>query len=196
MDEDGRWVTTENGHQIHINDEGEVDKGNPHVLKAIEESGGDVAESAKKAVGPKTTSRKSADALEWYSSGDGMWINQHLRGKMPGRKLSGDEREKLKALDEATSYELPKQTLYRAVSADAIFGPMTDAEFEDLWSHVRYGNYGSGEFEQSKKKKFEEKVKSTVGKEIAEKGFMSTTKDRELAHDWDGFTGSTRDIVL
>ena len=35
-DEDGgRWVTTENDHRIHINEEGDIDKGNPHVIKAI-----------------------------------------------------------------------------------------------------------------------------------------------------------------
>ena len=34
-DGDGRWVTTENDHKIHINSEGSIDKGNPHVLAAI-----------------------------------------------------------------------------------------------------------------------------------------------------------------
>ena len=31
-DDDGRWITTENGHHVHINAEGEPDKGNPHVV--------------------------------------------------------------------------------------------------------------------------------------------------------------------
>lgn len=34
-DNDGRWVTTENGHKVHINAEGEPDMGNPHVLAAM-----------------------------------------------------------------------------------------------------------------------------------------------------------------
>jgi len=32
MDDDGRWITTENGHRVHLNEEGEPDKGNPHVV--------------------------------------------------------------------------------------------------------------------------------------------------------------------
>ena len=35
MDEDdGKWVTTEDGHKIHFNDEGVADKGNPFVVAA------------------------------------------------------------------------------------------------------------------------------------------------------------------
>ena len=30
------WITTENNHKIHIGDDGNPDKGNPHVLAAIE----------------------------------------------------------------------------------------------------------------------------------------------------------------
>ena len=33
--EDGRWVTTENDHKIHFNEQGEPDKGNPHVISAM-----------------------------------------------------------------------------------------------------------------------------------------------------------------
>lgn len=36
-DEEGRWITTENGHKVHINGEGEPDKGNPHVIDKMEE---------------------------------------------------------------------------------------------------------------------------------------------------------------
>ena len=34
-DDEGRWVTTENDHKVHLNEEGVPDKGNPHVLKAM-----------------------------------------------------------------------------------------------------------------------------------------------------------------
>ena len=34
-EDEGRWVTTEEKHKIHINEEGEPDKGNPHVIKAM-----------------------------------------------------------------------------------------------------------------------------------------------------------------
>lgn len=32
-DDEGRWITTENGHHVHINAEGTPDKGNPHDRK-------------------------------------------------------------------------------------------------------------------------------------------------------------------
>ena len=35
-EEEGRWVTTEEDHRIHINAEGVPDKGNPYVLKAMQ----------------------------------------------------------------------------------------------------------------------------------------------------------------
>lgn len=34
-EEGGRWVTTEEDHRVHINEEGIPDKGNPYVLKAM-----------------------------------------------------------------------------------------------------------------------------------------------------------------
>lgn len=37
-DDEGQWITTENGHHVHINAEGEPDVGNTHVIAAM--SGG------------------------------------------------------------------------------------------------------------------------------------------------------------
>lgn len=34
-DDDGRWITTDNGHKVHLNEEGEPDKGNPHVIEQM-----------------------------------------------------------------------------------------------------------------------------------------------------------------
>lgn len=34
-DDDGQWVTTENGHHVHINGEGDPDIGNKHVVAAM-----------------------------------------------------------------------------------------------------------------------------------------------------------------
>lgn len=33
--EEGRWVTTENDHKVHLNEEGKPDKGNPHVIEKM-----------------------------------------------------------------------------------------------------------------------------------------------------------------
>lgn len=38
-DDDGRWVTTENDHRVHINEEGVPDKGNPYVLATMRGEG-------------------------------------------------------------------------------------------------------------------------------------------------------------
>jgi len=35
-DEEGRWITTENNHKVHLNEEGVPDKGNPHVIEVME----------------------------------------------------------------------------------------------------------------------------------------------------------------
>lgn len=34
-DEEGQWITTENGHHVHISDEGVPDKGNPKVIGSM-----------------------------------------------------------------------------------------------------------------------------------------------------------------
>ena len=38
--DEGSWITTENGHHVHLNSEGEPDKGNPHVISAMKGGGG------------------------------------------------------------------------------------------------------------------------------------------------------------
>lgn len=83
-DDDGKWVTTENGHKIHINEEGEPDKGNPHVLKIMKNaikgaSSGKIVDSPAKPKYPnlrkceKAISRslKDGGALHMDYDGDG-----------------------------------------------------------------------------------------------------------------------------
>lgn len=50
-DDKGRWITTENGHKVHLNEEGVPDKGNPHVIAAMngESSGGKNGSSSSNA---------------------------------------------------------------------------------------------------------------------------------------------------
>lgn len=68
MDDDGRWVTTENDHHIHINEEGVPDKGNPHVLKAMT-SGTKTREQIVRGRVQKTKSRVDS-ALKSYRDSD------------------------------------------------------------------------------------------------------------------------------
>jgi len=45
-DDEGRWITTENGHHVHLNEEGEPDKGNQHVLSAMNGVSGKVTKES------------------------------------------------------------------------------------------------------------------------------------------------------
>lgn len=38
-DDEGRWVTTENGHHVHFTEGGKIDKGNPHVVSKMNGGG-------------------------------------------------------------------------------------------------------------------------------------------------------------
>lgn len=131
-------------------------------------------------------------AAEYYVSGDGMWINQYLRGNIndPDFRFTQQDAEYLRDLDRATSNPLSEnQTLYRSVDASAIFGRLSAVQYENLVSGLVYGDkYGMG--------KSESLIKGVRGKTLTEKGFMSTTKDAQIAHEWGGFSGSSKPVVL
>lgn len=140
------------------------------------------------------------EALEWYISGEGMWINEALRGRggVSMDDLSGEERTLLKNLDSATNKEVVKQgTLYRSVDAEAVFGQMSDLDYENLRGLVVYGDtLGKGAYADGIRQRIGNILNRTNGKTINEKGFMSTTTDASIAMDWGGFTGSSKPIVL
>ncbi|MBR5583467.1 MAG: hypothetical protein IKW21_02960, partial [Lachnospiraceae bacterium] len=95
--------------------------------------GGRGASSAS--AGSKVMSAEEQEAVEYYVSGDGMWINDALRGRhgLSESDLSGEERTLLKNLDSATNKGVVKQdTLYRSVDAEAVFGQMSDLDYENL----------------------------------------------------------------
>ena len=79
------------------------------------------------------------DATEYYVSGDGMWINQYLRGRGDSGELSQSEKEYLKELDSSTTNKLKDATLYRNVDAEAIFNNISDADFMDMQQGLTYG---------------------------------------------------------
>lgn len=139
---------------------------------------------------PNTKAGVPNDATEYYVSGDGMWINQYLRGLGDFGELTADERKYLAELDEATSGKIKPQTVYRSVDASAVFGDMSQMEYENLRDALIYKDK-SAPAQQALAK-----AERAKGETITEKGFMSTTKDRELAVDWDDFTGSDKPVVL
>lgn len=133
------------------------------------------------------------EAVEWYVSGDGMWINQYLRGNTEAfGELSENEKALIKGLDAATSKTLDGiDTLYRSVDAQAIFGSMSDTQYENLVSGLVYGDKSG--FVQRDVKAL---LQRANGKSITEKGFMSTTTDAQIASDWGGFSGSSKPVVI
>ena len=57
-------------------------------------------------------------------------------------------------------------------------------------------DFGKGAYAKSLVDKAKSRMQSAIGKTITEKGFMSTTSSRQVAEDWQGFTGSTKPVVM
>lgn len=136
-------------------------------------------------------------AVEDYVSGDMMFVNQILRGR--AGDLTDDDKEFVKLMDSALSDPLGKaQTLFRSVDAEAVFGKISDSDYQNMNTYLLYGkdSFGKGNYADSIRKQVEGIVSRTNGNTITEKGYMSTTKDKELAFDWGGFTGSEKPVVL
>ncbi len=136
------------------------------------------------------------EALEYYVSGDGMWLNKYLRDTENFEReyggLSSEERQILRDLDTGTGVSIGSDmTLYRSVDASAIFGNISDLDYENLVSKVVYGHE-----QKITAQRVNSLISRTLGKSITEKGFMSTTTEASIAHDWGGFSGSSKPVVL
>ena len=152
------------------------------VENAMEEN--QVAQTAPHT--PKTQPREKITQNEWdvledYVSGEGMDINNFLRQRngLSVDDMNASEKARLSLMDKAmVKSELPKdQTLYRSVDASAVFDKST-------LQKIRWGEYADND------------LQDVVGKTITDKGFLSTTKDKEIAFGWGDFTGSESPIVL
>jgi hypothetical protein len=120
---------------------------NESRLKAAKDYLNSLTEKEK--VQPETESNDTAetknDAVDYYVSGDGMWINKYLRDPeqfaKEGGNVTEEEKQIIAELDkETTSTPVTDKKLYRAVDASAIFGNISDGDFDDLIAHVVYGN--------------------------------------------------------
>lgn len=138
------------------------------------------------------------DATEYYVSGDGMWINQYLRGKGGFGELSSEEKEFLNDLDTATNGKIKDDTLYRSVDASAVFGNISDVDYTNLSTALNYGGdaFGKGAYADGIRNKVNKIISNIEGKSITEKGFMSTTTSASVAEEWGDFTGSEKPIVM
>lgn len=144
------------------------------------------------------TPGKPNDATEWYVSGEGMWINQYLRGRGDFGELTDNEKQLLKELDIATDGKLPDKTLYRSVDASAIFGDLNDNDMDNVKQAILYGqeSFGRGAYAEGIRRRTTQIINNTVGSTQTEKGFMSTTSDLSIAEDFQGFTGSNNPVVM
>ena len=138
------------------------------------------------------------DATEYYVSGEGMWINQYLRGKGDFGELSSEEKEFLNDLDTATNGKITDDTLYRSVDASAVFGNISDVDYTNLSTALNYGGdtFGKGAYADGVRDKVNKIISNTDGKSITERGFMSTTTSASVAEEWGDFTGSEKPIVM
>ena len=141
---------------------------------------------------------KPNDATEYYVSGEGMWINQYLRGNGDFGELTESEKQYLKDLDKATNGKISNDTLYRSVDASAIFGNMSETDYENLRTALVYGkdSLGKGQYADGIRQKVDGIINRTIGKAQTEKGYMSTTTSKSIAEEFGGFTGSDKPIVM
>ena len=140
--------------------------------------------------GPRPMTANESAAVESYVSGDTMYINQVLRER--AGEMTAEDRELVRDLDSALNVPIGKrQTLYRSVDAEAVFGRMSGLDFENLRGAVVYGDDS-----RIARQTAERLIGRAQGATITERGYMSTTKDAEIAAEWGGFTGSEKPIVL
>ena len=135
-------------------------------------------------------SQEVKDAVEYYASGEGMYVNQFIR-RGQYNSLTDDEKELVKMLDEATQtdvVDIPK--LYRSVDASSVFGSMSQIEFEQLQDAIVF----NADYERRQTQHIIDRAKP--GKVITEKGFMSTSEDYDVVSDWYDFTGSDKPMTL
>lgn len=138
---------------------------------------------------------KPNNATEYYVSGDGMYINDFLR---KGLELDAQDKRLIKELDTATSGSVKQDELFRNVDAKAIFGNLSYQDYDNLMTYLDSGEklFDKGAYSQNQLAKTKDIINKTKGKTITEKGYMSTTKDENIASNWGGFTGSEMPIVM
>jgi len=140
------------------------------------------------------TSEEDTDVLEWYVSGEGMWVNNALRGLNPDiteSDMTEQEKGFVKTLERMTNSEdVGNTTLYRTVDAKALFPNITDMEYQALVDNVIHND--TQKLKVSEAQKAMNKLKDT----FTDKSFMSTSKDESIAEDLSYYFGSEKPILL
>lgn len=139
-------------------------------------------------------SKDSKEALQYYVQGDGMYINDYLRSRNNPiermGKMTDFDNQLIKDLDNATENVIHNKKLYRSVDASAIFPNISQNEYEDLKDYLVYNSNQNLVVNNA--------TKTLNGKlrEFTDKGFVSTTKDYNIAKEWGSFSGSDKPVVL
>ncbi len=138
----------------------------------------------------KPLTQKDLDAVEYYVSGDGMYINDYLRNRDDPiermGKMTEFDNDLVQNLTSATSRKHSNKILYRSVDASAVFGDISDEDWDALRNTLLYNLDGNAQ----------PIIDDTLGKVIADKGFMSTTKKYGVASEFDDFTGAEHPIII
>lgn len=127
------------------------------------------------------------EAVEYYVSGDGMYINQILRN---GDSLYDEDRALIRDLDGATDKNIGETTLYRSVDASVLFDGISEMEYHNLVANLVYGD------NQRLVAQSANNAMNKLKSKVTDKGYMSTSTDYEVVKDWGSFTGSDKPIVL
>lgn len=198
MDNDkySRWIEAlASGEDVRWDEfqSGEYEKRKAEEAKAEKKPAKKITEETA-----KRTEKEQAEidgAFEYYVSGEGMYINDHLAGRFEknGGTWTKEDEEILRLLDEGTSDIVKQKTLYRSVDASAVFGEMSDIEFGNLESYIIYGADSIPKREQIRYKQW---LKDVDGKTLEEPRLMSTTTKKQTALDWGGFSGGSKPIVI
>ena len=140
----------------------------------------------------KVLTKDQKDALEYYVSGEGMYINNYLRSRagVTPNDMGDMDKKLLKELDSATDNIVKDKILYRSVDASVIFPNIDVFGYDDLRGYLAYGSS-----QKVLTNRVEPMINNSV-KEFVDKGFVSTTKDYNIAKNWGDFTGSDKPIVL
>lgn len=145
----------------------------------------------KPAVTPTFDYDTPNEVLDAYISGDAMWVNNYLRGRVDFGTLSDEEQLLLDELTAITQKEkVGERILWRSVDARAVFGDMSDSEYEDFLGRLVYGDERKAIIEKT------QRFFDVGGTTVQEKGFMSTTKDKKIALEWGGYTGSRTPVLM
>ena len=121
-------------------------------------------------------------------------INNNLRGigEAVEYPLSKDDKIYIEQLDQATQSQTVKEkTLYRSTDISTVIGDISDLDYDNLKSAYIYNDKS-----KPAKEALEKYLKDIEDKEIFDKGFISTTKSKEIALDFQDFTGSSKPCVI